>query len=110
MLKQSLARLGGRTLGIDASQANIQIASTHAAADPALRQHVADNAEACLGGSLEYRHTSAEDLLSERGPGSFDIVCSMEVLEHVDNPRGFLDSCAQLVKVRLQVNQHSGMN
>jgi len=31
----------------------------------------------------------------------FDIVCSMEVVEHVDNPAAFLRSCAELVKVRL---------
>ncbi len=29
------------------------------------------------------------------------LVCSMEVVEHVDNPVGFLRSCAELVKVRL---------
>ena len=30
---------------------------------------------------------------------SFDVVCSMEVIEHVDNPRTFLANCASLVKV-----------
>jgi 2-polyprenyl-3-methyl-5-hydroxy-6-metoxy-1,4-benzoquinol methylase len=30
----------------------------------------------------------------------FDVVCSMEVVEHVDNPAAFLRSCAELVKVR----------
>jgi hypothetical protein len=30
----------------------------------------------------------------------FDVVCSMEVVEHVDNPGAFLRSCAELVKVR----------
>ena len=50
-------------------------------------------------GRLSYKHTTAEDVLAERGPAAFDIVCSMEVLEHVDNPRAFLSSCAQLVKV-----------
>jgi len=29
----------------------------------------------------------------------FDVVCSMEVLEHVDNPAGFISSCAELLKV-----------
>ena len=33
-------------------------------------------------------------------PKRFDIVCSMEVVEHVDNPAGFLRSCAELIKVR----------
>lgn len=48
-------------------------------------------------GSLTYRHTSAEAILEETK--RFDVVCSMEVLEHVDNPAGFLSSCAELVKV-----------
>ncbi|KAI0696732.1 S-adenosyl-L-methionine-dependent methyltransferase [Cytidiella melzeri] len=97
VLSESLARLGGVTLGIDASSSNIRIASTHAAADPSLRPSNERRAGG-LGGSLEYKHISAEELLRARGPNSFDVVCSMEVIEHVDNPRGFLDSCAQLVK------------
>jgi len=39
---------------------------------------------------------SAEELVQE--PKRFDVVCSMEVIEHVDNPAGFLQSCAELVK------------
>ena len=31
----------------------------------------------------------------------FDVVCSMEVVEHVDNPGAFLRSCAELVEVCL---------
>ena len=93
---QSLARLGGRTLGIDASASNIAIASLHAAADPALSPASQPHAKA---GSLAYEHTSVEDLLAQRGPKTFDVVCSMEVIEHVDNPRTFLANCATLVKV-----------
>lgn len=104
ILVQSLARLGAHTLGIDASPANISIASLHARADSSLNLDAPRGSEGntigTLKGSLSYLHTSVEDLLAERGPGSFDAVCSMEVLEHVDNPRGFLHSCAQLVKVR----------
>ena len=93
---KTLARLGGRTLGIDATPSNIAIASLHASADPAFSQ----NSEAySRRGSLSYEHTSVEDLLAQRGPKSFDVVCSMEVIEHVDNPRTFLSNCATLVKV-----------
>ncbi|EIW79365.1 ubiquinone biosynthesis O-methyltransferase [Coniophora puteana RWD-64-598 SS2] len=84
LLSESLARLGARTLGIDASEANVRIASLHAAADPALRT------------SLAYRHTPAETLAAEGR--TFDAVCAMEVLEHVDDPAGFLATCASLVK------------
>ncbi|KAI0350703.1 ubiquinone biosynthesis O-methyltransferase [Trametes cingulata] len=97
LLCESLARLGGRTLGIDASASNIAIASLHAAADPALAPS-SSSAVAKGKGTLAYEHTSVEDLLAQRGPGSFDVVCSMEVIEHVDNPRTFLTNCATLVK------------
>jgi 2-polyprenyl-6-hydroxyphenyl methylase/3-demethylubiquinone-9 3-methyltransferase len=90
LLSESLTRLGARTLGIDASKSNIGIASTHASDDPQLSSS---------GNPLEYRHTSVEQLVKD--PKRFDIVCSMEVIEHVDNPMAFLSACAQLVKVSL---------
>lgn len=90
LLSESLARLGARTLGIDASESNIRIASLHADADPFL------SSPSSTGGSLQYRNTSAEHLLKE--PERFDVVCSMEVIEHVDNPAVFLATCAELVK------------
>ncbi|KAG1740041.1 ubiquinone biosynthesis O-methyltransferase [Suillus lakei] len=77
LLSESLARLGARTLGIDASESNIGIASTHASADTQLSSS---------GNSLEYRHTSAEQLVKE--PKRFDC----------HNPVAFLSACAQLVK------------
>jgi polyprenyldihydroxybenzoate methyltransferase/3-demethylubiquinol 3-O-methyltransferase len=49
-------------------------------------------------GSLEYRHTSAESL---RDAGEkFDVVCAMEVIEHVDEPGEFLKCLGDMVKVR----------
>ncbi|EJF64127.1 ubiquinone biosynthesis O-methyltransferase [Dichomitus squalens LYAD-421 SS1] len=92
LLCESLARLGGRTFGIDASASNIAIASLHASADPGLTSTRKGNH------TLTYEHTSVEDLLAQRGPKSFDVVCSMEVIEHVDNPAAFLTNCATLVK------------
>ncbi|CDO76421.1 hypothetical protein BN946_scf184338.g1 [Trametes cinnabarina] len=97
LLCESLARLGGRTLGIDASSSNIAIASLHAAADPSLTPSTLGSTKGGCG-ALQYEHTSVEELLMRRGPGSFDVVCSMEVIEHVDNPRTFLTNCASLVK------------
>lgn len=90
LLSESLARLGAQTLGIDASESNIRIASTHADADPLLSSSFPTSS------SLHYRNTSAEQLLKE--PERFDVVCSMEVIEHVDNPTAFLATCAELVK------------
>ncbi|KAI0258711.1 3-demethylubiquinone-9 3-methyltransferase [Gloeopeniophorella convolvens] len=83
ILSETLARSGANTLAIDASAENIGVASSHASADPALL-------------NLTFRHTSAETLVKEQK--RFDVVCSMEVIEHVDNPAAFLRSCAELVK------------
>ncbi|KAL4078590.1 S-adenosyl-L-methionine-dependent methyltransferase [Scleroderma yunnanense] len=89
LLSESLARLGGRTLGIDASESNIRVASMHASGDPLF----SSSSTSC---SLSYRNTSAEELLKDNE--RFDVVCSMEVIEHVDNPAAFLATCAELVK------------
>ncbi|KAG5636910.1 hypothetical protein H0H81_006445 [Sphagnurus paluster] len=83
LLSESLARLGANTLGIDASESNVKIAKLHASADPKLER-------------LSYVNTAAESLLES--PKRYDVVCSMEVLEHVDNPASFLSTCAELVK------------
>lgn len=91
---QSLARLGAHTLAIDASEANIKIASAHAAKDPFLSAE-----DTSKGRPLTYRHATAHDLVQEGR--NFDLVCSLEVVEHVDNPAEFLESCAALVKVIL---------
>ncbi|KAK7048149.1 mitochondrial ubiquinone biosynthesis O-methyltransferase [Favolaschia claudopus] len=89
LLSESLARLGAKTTGIDASESNISIAKLHAAQDPRL-------AQPGPSASLSYLHLPAETLLFQEK--RYDVVCSMEVLEHVDNPPAFLDTCAKLVK------------
>ena len=88
---KSLARMGANTLGIDASEPNIIIASVHSSADPKLSTTPSNQ------GSLTYLHSSVETLLPL--PKRYDVVCSMEVLEHVDNPAAFLSTCAELLKV-----------
>jgi polyprenyldihydroxybenzoate methyltransferase/3-demethylubiquinol 3-O-methyltransferase len=106
---QSLARVGGNTLGIDASPSNIAIASLHASRDPFLpfkAEHTGleaisiQNGPSARPGSLRYRHTSAEQLHAEGR--QFDLVCSMEVLEHVDQPGEFLKVLGDMVKVSTQ--------
>jgi polyprenyldihydroxybenzoate methyltransferase/3-demethylubiquinol 3-O-methyltransferase len=99
---QSLARVGGTTLGIDASPDNIAIATTHASQDPFLPFiSPSPSSDTSLSytkpGSLRYRHTSAEQLHAEGR--KFDVVCSMEVLEHVDQPGEFLKVLGDMVKV-----------
>ena len=110
-------------VGVDASESNINIARLHASRDPVLpyslpplklasssswfsRQRLSRDTGSTAGssagsaaGSLEYRHTSAEALRD--GGEAFDLVCAMEVLEHVDEPGEFLRCLGEMVKVRL---------
>ncbi len=80
LLCEPLARLGARVTGIDASERNIAIARAHAAQS---------------GLALDYRAATAEELARE-GP-HFDIVLTMEVVEHVADVRSFLEAASALV-------------
>ena len=73
LLCEPLTRLGAGVTGIDAGERNIAIARRHAG-------------EGEL--AIDYRQATAE-ALAEAGEG-FDIVLSMEVVEHVANPAGFM--------------------
>ncbi|WVF69851.1 3-demethylubiquinone-9 3-O-methyltransferase [Kwoniella sp. CBS 6097] len=89
LLSESLARLGGEVIGVDASPANIGIATTHATQDPVLKKKMEE-------GKFELRHSTAEAL---RDAGEkFDVVCAMEVLEHVDQPGEFMKCLGEMVK------------
>ncbi|WVQ97902.1 3-demethylubiquinone-9 3-O-methyltransferase [Kwoniella sp. CBS 9459] len=89
LLSESLARLGGEVIGVDASPANIGIATTHATQDPVLKEKME-------AGTFELRHSTAEAL---RDAGEkFDVVCAMEVLEHVDQPGEFMKCLGEMVK------------
>ncbi|WWC67760.1 3-demethylubiquinone-9 3-O-methyltransferase [Kwoniella pini CBS 10737] len=89
LLSESLARLGGEIVGVDASESNIGIATTHAQQDPQLSRKMSS-------GELQFRHSSAEAL---RDAGEkFDVVCAMEVLEHVDQPGEFMKCLGEMVK------------
>ncbi|KAG0317418.1 Hexaprenyldihydroxybenzoate methyltransferase, mitochondrial [Dissophora globulifera] len=100
LLSESLARLGAQVTGLDASVENVQMALIHAKKDPLLNGGGP--------GSVEYRHQTAGNLLRsfefvdmeqlvEEGL-QFDVVCSLEVIEHVDNPAGFLKVLGDLLK------------
>ncbi|BGP31914.1 Hexaprenyldihydroxybenzoate methyltransferase, mitochondrial [Rhodotorula toruloides] len=99
---ESLARLGADTLAIDASASNITTAQTHASLDPSLNllnspiPVPSSSSSERPNNSLEYRHCAAEDLVKEGK--QFDVVCAMEVVEHVEDPRGFLECLMQLTK------------
>jgi 2-polyprenyl-6-hydroxyphenyl methylase/3-demethylubiquinone-9 3-methyltransferase len=75
-----LAEAGANVLGIDPSERNIEIARSH------LRTSGVD---------VDYRHMLPEQL-AETGE-QFDVVLSLEVVEHVADVSLFLASCAKLV-------------
>jgi len=75
LLAEPLARLGAKMTGIDAAPENIGAARAHAAA---------------TGLAIEYIAGGIEDL-----PGrTFDLVTSMEVIEHVTDPAAFVGALA----------------
>jgi 2-polyprenyl-6-hydroxyphenyl methylase / 3-demethylubiquinone-9 3-methyltransferase len=82
ILTEALARSGARSLGIDLSQAVLEVAELHAL-------------EAKL--KVDYRAISAEELAAQQ-PGAFDLVTCMEMLEHVPQPAQTLAALAALVK------------
>ncbi|TRO92946.1 bifunctional 2-polyprenyl-6-hydroxyphenol methylase/3-demethylubiquinol 3-O-methyltransferase UbiG [Glycocaulis profundi] len=83
LVAEPMARLGADVTGVDAAEANIKTAMVHAE-------------EAGL--TVDYRHGTAEQLLAQGGPGRFDIVLNLEVVEHVADPAQFLKDCAALVR------------
>ncbi len=71
LLCEPLARLGGEVTGVDAAAENVAAAAAHAAGG---------------GLSIDYRHGD----IAELALGQFDLVCSMEVIEHVADKAAFI--------------------
>jgi 2-polyprenyl-6-hydroxyphenyl methylase / 3-demethylubiquinone-9 3-methyltransferase len=82
ILSEAMARSGARVLGIDLSQAVLDVAELHAL-------------EAKL--AVEYKAIAAEELAAASAR-SFDLVTCMELLEHVPDPAATLAALATLVK------------
>ena len=81
LLSEPMSKMGFKVTGVDPSEKNIGTARAHAAQS---------------GAVVEYRIADAETLAQEGQ--SFDVVLNMEVVEHVADLRGYLESTAALVK------------
>ena len=80
LLCEPLAFLGADVVGIDATAKLVHVAGVHAAANYV---------------NIDYRHALAEDLA--RVGEKFDIIVNAEVIEHVANVDGFVESCCRLM-------------
>ena len=82
LLAEPMARMGFDVTAIDASPENIGTARAHA--EP-------------QGLDIAYRSATVEQMEAEAA-GPFDVVLTMEVVEHVADPEAFLRCCSRLVK------------
>ncbi len=80
LISEPLARLGASITGIDASAKNIEIAKIHAKKS---------NLE------IKYLCTSPENFNKFE---EFDIILNLEVVEHVDDIKLYINSCYKLLK------------
>jgi 2-polyprenyl-6-hydroxyphenyl methylase / 3-demethylubiquinone-9 3-methyltransferase len=82
ILSESLAARGAQVTGIDAAEKALTVARLHAANS---------------GLEIDYRQITAEELAAEK-PESFDLVCCLELLEHVPDPASTVAACAELCR------------
>lgn len=82
LLSESLARAGARVTGIDLGEKVIEVARLHLY-------------ESDL--QVDYRVQSSADLAAAE-PESFDVVCCMELIEHVPDPAALINDLAAMLK------------
>jgi 2-polyprenyl-6-hydroxyphenyl methylase / 3-demethylubiquinone-9 3-methyltransferase len=79
LLCEPLARMGAAVTGVDAAPENIAAAKAHA-----------------MSSDLHIDYRAGE--IAQQGLNQFDIVCSMEVIEHVTDPAAFVAELARHLK------------
>lgn len=82
ILSEALAGGGARVTGIDLAEPLIEVAKTHARDG---------------GIAIDYRCCDSATLASAQA-ATFDLVCCMELLEHVTDPQRVIGDCATLLK------------
>lgn len=82
IFSEALAATGAEVTGLDLSQSSLQTAKLH------LHES---------GQKVAYELQSVEDFAAAN-PASQDVVCCLEMLEHVPNPEHIIDACLQAVK------------
>ena len=82
ILAEAMARRGATVTGIDMGEAPLSVAELHKLES---------------GVEVSYARSTAEDMAA-REPGAFDIVCCLEMLEHVPDPGSVIQACAEMAK------------
>lgn len=82
ILTEAMAKRGAQVTGIDKSNALIEVAKKHAKENQL---------------AIEYTLTEAESFAKKHSQ-SYDVVCCMELLEHVPNPSSLIQACSDLAK------------
>jgi 2-polyprenyl-6-hydroxyphenyl methylase/3-demethylubiquinone-9 3-methyltransferase len=82
ILAEAMAQRGARVTGIDMGEAPLAVARLH---------------QLESGLDIDYRQATAEELAAEQ-TGAFDVVCCLEMLEHVPDPGAVVQACAELAR------------
>ena len=82
ILAESMAQRGALVTGIDMGEAPLTVAKIH---------------QLESGVEVDYKQSTAEQLAQEKAE-AFDIVCCLEMLEHVPDPGSVIAACADLAK------------
>jgi ubiquinone biosynthesis O-methyltransferase len=100
LLSESLVRLGAQTTGIDPSKQLVQAAIRHAKTN--LHPHQYHNQQLQYHGGVtveQYLETMRDSASTASSSlSTFDIVCCLEVIEHVPDPTSLLHAATQLLK------------
>ncbi|UAT42810.1 bifunctional 2-polyprenyl-6-hydroxyphenol methylase/3-demethylubiquinol 3-O-methyltransferase UbiG [Anaplasmataceae bacterium AB001_6] len=82
ILSESLSKIKANVTAIDPCYESICVA----------KKHAEDNSL-----NINYLHCELEDFLISNGDKKYDLICLMEVVEHVDQLEDFLTQCASLL-------------
>ncbi|MCB1700457.1 MAG: bifunctional 2-polyprenyl-6-hydroxyphenol methylase/3-demethylubiquinol 3-O-methyltransferase UbiG [Halioglobus sp.] len=82
ILAEAMAQRGASVTGIDIGEAPLAVARLH---------------QQESGLDINYLQSTAEELAATRS-GEFDIVCCLEMLEHVPDPGSVISACAALAR------------